>query len=305
MYPLRDLIVEPAKSSRSTCKSCTDKIIKGSLRIGDQIDTGDYVMTRWYHSGCYFGNNFDARKCRNDRRDGDKKVTTGNMSDIPGFLGLTMELKATLKADINKKKHKSLSSTKPSRTTQSKSKKRKLTDSGSSKEIEQVSPSELTTQSLKKRLMCLGLPSSGKKTDLCARLNDALGKKPEGSKKKRKVASKNSGLTDVEKAQKLAEELKVKTVKVLKQMLRDNCQPVSGSKAELVARVADRMLFGCIPECPDCGNNRGLKVIYQDANHRGQGKWLHRGYFDDDGEFEPCGFKGTHVERYSWTDMDC
>jgi len=304
MRPLRDLIVEPAKSSRSTCKSCTDKIVKGSLRIGDKINMGNYMMARWYHSGCYFGNNFDTRKCRNDLRDGDKKVTTSNMSAIPGFHGLSRELKRTLKADIKQKKYKSASSTKSSQTTQRKSKKRKLTVSGDRKEIEQVKPSELSIQSLKKWLMRLGLPSSGKKSDLCARLNAALSKKPEGSKKKRKVASQNSGVTDVGRAQKLAEELKVKTVKVLKQMLRDNCQPVSGPKAELLARVADRMLFGCIPECPQCGNNRGLKVIYQEANHSGQGKWLHRGYFDDDGEFEPCGFKGTHVERFPWTDMD-
>jgi len=303
MYPLRDLIAEPAKSSRSTCKSCTDKILKGSLRIGEQIDTGNYIMARWYHSGCYFGNNFDTRKCRNDNREAEKKVTTSNMSEVPGFHGLTKDLKATLKADIMKKKH-SASSTKPSRTAQSKSKKRKRTDSGDSKEIEQVSPSVLTIESLKKWLMRLGLPSSGNKTDLCARLNAARSKMPKGSKKKRKVTPQNSGQTDVEKAKKLAEELKVKTVKVLKQMLRDNCQPVSGPKAELSARVADRMLFGCIPECPQCGNNRGLKVIYQEANHSGQGKWLHRGYFDDDGEFEPCGFKGTRVERFPWTDMD-
>jgi len=121
----------------------------------------------------------------------------------------------------------------------------------------------------------------------------------EGSTK----TSEKSGLTDVQKAKELAEELKVKTNKVLSQMLRDNAQTVSGSKAELVARVADRILFGCIPECPQCGNNRGLKVKYLEANHNGQGKWLHRGYFDDEGEFEPCGFRGTHVERYPWTDM--
>ena len=157
MYPLYDLIVEPAKSLRSICKTCLDKIVKGSIRIGDQINIGRYIMARWYHSECYFGNNFDARKCRNDLRVDDAKVTTGNMSDIPGFHGLTKEQKATLKKDINKHKHQSASSIKPSCTAQSKSKKCKLSDSGDGKEKERERPSKEILRSLKKILIALGL----------------------------------------------------------------------------------------------------------------------------------------------------
>jgi len=290
-----DLVVEPAKSSRSTCKSCMDKINKGILRIGEVVDQGAYTMERWYHSECYFGNTFDAGKCKNDRRKGDEKVTIHNMSEIQGFHGLTRKLQASIKADIEKKKHKT--------STSGKSKKRKSADIGDVQEKVQSMPSKVTVRSLKNHLIRLGLPSTGTKAQLCARLSAALEKKAKRSNKKKKANTGKSKLTDIEKAKELAEELKVKTNKTLSQMLRDNCQTVSGSKAELVARVADRMLFGCIPECPQCGNNRGLKVIYKEANHKGQGKWLHRGYFDDDGEFEPCGFQGTHVERFPWTDM--
>merc|ERR1719245_1126602 len=101
----------------------------------------------------------------------------------------------------------------------------------------------------------------------------------------------------------LAEQLKSKTNKQLSQMLRDNLQKVSGKKDELCQRVADCMLFGCIPECPECGA-KGLKVKYLSANHGGQGHWSHRGFFDD-GEFTVCGFSSKEdVERYKWTDMN-
>ena len=76
-------------------------------------------MARWYHSECYFGKNIDASWYRNDLRVDDKKVTTGNMSDIPGFHGLAREQEATLKKYINKHKHQSASSIKPSGTAQS------------------------------------------------------------------------------------------------------------------------------------------------------------------------------------------
>merc|ERR1719266_2141560 len=81
-----------------------DKIDKGTLRIGVLVDQGAYTMERWHHSECYFGNTFDAGKCKNDRRKVDEKVTVGNMSAIHGFHGLTSKLQATMKGDIEKKK---------------------------------------------------------------------------------------------------------------------------------------------------------------------------------------------------------
>ena len=44
------------------------------------------------------------------------------------------------------------------------------------------------------------------------------------------------------------------TVPVLKNMLRQLPvrQRVSGNKAELVGRIADRVLYGLLPACPVC-----------------------------------------------------
>lgn len=300
--PLSDLIVEPAKSARSTCKSCKDSIEKGGLRVGDQISKGDYKMTKWYHSACYFGNNFDAGKCRNDRRKGDKQVTTDNMSDIPGFDDLTSEQQSAIESDIKKEKANAVPST-PKKSTQKKSRKRKLPDDDDVEEMTKGRP--LSTRTLKVRLLRRGLPSTGSKAELRARLYAALKKERKRSKQEEKESSEGEdpSETDVAKARKLAETLKTNTNKLLSQMLRDNNQKVSGTKADLTARVADCILFGCIPECPKCGRSIGLKVTYTEANHKGQGKWVHTGAYDDDGVFEKCGFKATNVKRYPWTDM--
>ncbi len=46
------LSVEPARSGRSGCKSCRDKIQHGTLRIGRE-NNDEYHSTSWYHLTCY------------------------------------------------------------------------------------------------------------------------------------------------------------------------------------------------------------------------------------------------------------
>jgi len=45
-------MVEPAKSSRSTCKTCNQKIDKDSLRLGEPIWFEDHVTYHWHHLKC-------------------------------------------------------------------------------------------------------------------------------------------------------------------------------------------------------------------------------------------------------------
>jgi hypothetical protein len=42
----------------------------------------------------------------------------------------------------------------------------------------------------------------------------------------------------------------------LKDMCRKNSMKVSGTKPELVERIADAMVLGVIPKCPHCGGGR-------------------------------------------------
>lgn len=45
---------EPAKSGRSSCKKCKEKIEKDELRIGTNRTTADdIVMTSWVHAKCF------------------------------------------------------------------------------------------------------------------------------------------------------------------------------------------------------------------------------------------------------------
>ncbi len=45
--------VEPAKSGRSTCRTCNQKIEKGELRIGEYFENSyEYPPSRWHHARC-------------------------------------------------------------------------------------------------------------------------------------------------------------------------------------------------------------------------------------------------------------
>eukprot|EP00993_Chasmostoma_nieuportense_P002827 NODE_3591_length_939_cov_33.451970_g3439_i0.p1 GENE.NODE_3591_length_939_cov_33.451970_g3439_i0~~NODE_3591_length_939_cov_33.451970_g3439_i0.p1 ORF type:complete len:277 (+),score=82.73 NODE_3591_length_939_cov_33.451970_g3439_i0:74-832(+) len=76
----------------------------------------------------------------------------------------------------------------------------------------------------------------------------------------------------------------------LKHMLRANRQLLSGVKAELAARVADQMVRGALPRCPECF---GGSLRFE------KGQYFCKGFFDDD-LFVPCSFTAKHVDRLPW-----
>ncbi len=47
--------VETAKSSRATCRTCGDKIEKGTLRLGEPNEFEGNVSYRWHHLACAAG----------------------------------------------------------------------------------------------------------------------------------------------------------------------------------------------------------------------------------------------------------
>jgi len=93
------------------------------------------------------------------------------------------------------------------------------------------------------------------------------------------------------------------TVKDLKDLLRKNEQKISGSKHELIERIADAKLFGCFPRCPKCGGGR-LRVMYDhEWSHNGEGQYYCRGYYDD-GDYVVCRHTCTlaDITRPAWQD---
>jgi len=82
------------------------------------------------------------------------------------------------------------------------------------------------------------------------------------------------------------------SVPQLKDVLRLNKQPVGGTKAELVRRVAEGTVLGAVPRCPEC---HGGQLRYDGKT----GMYTCKGYFDD-ADFKPCAFTSAAVERRKW-----
>lgn len=47
-------VIEPAKTGRSSCNKCKEKILKGELRFGKEypLDSSGHMGVRWYHLKC-------------------------------------------------------------------------------------------------------------------------------------------------------------------------------------------------------------------------------------------------------------
>lgn len=45
--------IENAKSGRASCKKCKEKIGKGELRIGENVDNGEFITTKWFKVPCF------------------------------------------------------------------------------------------------------------------------------------------------------------------------------------------------------------------------------------------------------------
>jgi hypothetical protein len=50
--PEDDWKIEPAKSSRATCKTCGANIEKGILRLGEPTYFQDHLNYKWHHFTC-------------------------------------------------------------------------------------------------------------------------------------------------------------------------------------------------------------------------------------------------------------
>jgi len=116
--------------------------------------------------------------------------------------------------------------------------------------------------------------------------------------KKQADSGKLKGYTaeQLKKYNELLEELNKHSINELKEMLRKNDQTMSGTKKELVQRVADGKVLGKIPRCPRCAGGRPKF----DAK---TGMYKCPGYRDDE-DFKFCNKKYTMEElpREEWVD---
>jgi len=85
-------------------------------------------------------------------------------------------------------------------------------------------------------------------------------------------------------------EISHNSVATLKDLLKMNDQSSSGSKQDLLEKVADGMLNGALPRCPKCGGGR-LKVLGN--------MYICPGFMEDD-EFKDCDFTSMDIKRTAW-----
>jgi hypothetical protein len=76
--------VEPAKSSRSTCKTCGKKIEKEALRLGEPSMFDDHVTYKWHHLSCQ---SRQLRWMELDSFDGYSELTDEQKSQLQDLKG--------------------------------------------------------------------------------------------------------------------------------------------------------------------------------------------------------------------------
>ena len=131
-------------------------------------------------------------------------------------------------------------------------------------------------------------------------LKSTLRNSTRSTKAKKVGPPKHEGYTDdqFKKFKELKEDFEDKSIPQLKEMLRINCQSRTGTKSELITKVADGIIKGAIPRCSKCGGGF-LKYIYQTDTY-----WCN-GYMDDT-KWRNCHFKGKSpdVQRMPWQTSD-
>lgn len=122
-------------------------------------------------------------------------------------------------------------------------------------------------------------------------------KKAEPKVEKKKVENKGYTPQQMEKFKTLLKEIENKyTIDEMKNILRKNDQKVTGTKKELVERIADGELLGKIPRCPLCFGGR-----LQFNNKTGVYKCP--GYFEDVKYIRCKGaFDRDFIQREQWTE---
>ena len=146
---------------------------------------------------------------------------------------------------------------------------------------------------------------AGMMVAICHRERDLTDK--DRKKQRQKMLEGNPNYKKEKKEYRVTcESIEDNTVEKLKELLRSNNQKVSGTKRELIERIADCKLYGCMPKCSEC-NTAILRVIYENNKkygHSGVGRYYCPGYYDDEAQFQQCLWTGdeSQVKRPEWKD---
>ncbi|XP_024382940.1 poly [ADP-ribose] polymerase 1 isoform X2 [Physcomitrium patens] len=247
--------IENAKSSRSTCKSCNEKIDKGQVRISTMVaaDGGRFrgKVPQWRHAKCFLSMGHFS----------------GPLASLPGWDTLTSEDQAQVqtlakpsaaakrKEAVKESKATTAKEPKAGRgkktqaeqdeTVEKPNKRRKQNDGKEAKATDGVG----TTVAPKKVPKAKGPVTAGKQTKLDPELESKLEKQ-------------SKSLWEIK--DKLREHV---SIVELREMLAANNQDTTGSEYDVRERCADGMMFGVLAKCPLCEGY----MEYQGGSYRCRG----------------------------------
>lgn len=266
--------VEYAKSNRSACKQCKEKIEKDAIRVGikavadvdPEADADSrkkaHTMdaTKWHHEGCF------------QRVKGvawfKKHLPEDIAKDVTGFEALKEDDQGKVKALFAACRGESVGSPEEVSTPLPESKKRKAEGTGTAE------------------------GASTKKSKFFA------DKKPQ----EEAAAPAASALSkeQVQAIESVKADLAKKSAEALKLMLAKNGLPKTGKKEELLERVSEAKALGVPPTCPSCDK---VKLRFSKVT----GFFTCPGFFDDEAKhFKKCQGPGKEVTdsvRTTWQEL--
>mmetsp|Transcript_5750 Transcript_5750/g.10349 ORF Transcript_5750/g.10349 Transcript_5750/m.10349 type:complete len:272 (+) Transcript_5750:51-866(+) len=262
--------LEYAKSNRSACKHCKEKIDKDAIRIGikavaavdEEADASarqkvhSMEATKWHHSGCF-------QKAKGQVWF--KKNLPQEAKSCPGYDALKAEDQAKVEAIFA------------------------ACRGGSAAEAEEAS----TPLAGKKRAAAAvdGKSTEGESTQKKSRFfADKENKEPTASV----LSQKETDAVEAVKA-----EFGKKNIEALKLLLAKNGLPKAGRKDELLERVAEAKALGVPPTCSTCNK---VKLRFSKAT----GSFSCPGSFDEEAKrFKKCKGPedGADIVRTPWEEL--
>lgn len=213
--------IENAKSSRSACKSCNEKIEKGQVRISTMVSSESSKFRgkapAWRHAKCFF----------------DLGWWEQPIIEMPGWEDLSNEDQATVKKLVKTGSSKGKSTVNSEEDPKQKGTKRK-----GKGEDEPTAKNVANGQNKRARKGEVQLPS---KKGQGAVGND------QNTEYEKQLEKQSKALWNIKDNLK-----KNVDTSEMRMMLEENRQDPSGSEYDLRERCADGMLFGALGKCPTC-----------------------------------------------------
>lgn len=214
--------IEVSQTSRATCRTCTQKISKGEVRISTKPEGQGARGLAWQHANCYMGSSPSTQV---EKLSGWDTLPT---SDQVAVRSLVKEV--------------------PSRTK-------------SGKQVKAQGDEELKQSSTKAGTKRRKDTGDDEKAKVAKAVGDVSTSRSQPVKSNNQVDEKNAKATDLNtKLEAQTKELwtmkddlkKHVTTAELRAMLEANGQDSTGSELDLRDRCADGMMFGALSSCPLC-----------------------------------------------------